>query len=140
MMISKTAKVSQSPITRPAFRIVCLACLQIVCVNCDSLGIVFDYPEGAPPSTRSNAGTAGDSARNARRAARFLVQIDGICFRSEPVPRVWNRREAGVGYQIVSGCPVISVPWFSTLNFFVQSHRCMSDVHSAETRIQGRND
>jgi ribosomal protein S27E len=44
MMISKTAKVPQAPIARPAFR--------IVCVNCDSLGIVFDCPEGAPPSTQ----------------------------------------------------------------------------------------
>jgi hypothetical protein len=24
---------------------------QLVCMNCDALGIVFDYAEGAPPST-----------------------------------------------------------------------------------------
>ena len=44
MMISKTAKVPQAPIAPPAFK--------IVCINCDSLGIVFDSAEGAPPSTQ----------------------------------------------------------------------------------------
>jgi len=44
MMISKTAKVPQAPIARPAFK--------IVCINCNSLGIVFDSAEGAPPSTQ----------------------------------------------------------------------------------------
>ena len=43
MMIPKTAKVPQAPVARPAFK--------IVCTNCDSLGIVFDSAEGAPPST-----------------------------------------------------------------------------------------
>jgi len=42
-MISKAAKVPQAAIARPSFR--------IVCINCDSLGIVFDFPEGAPAST-----------------------------------------------------------------------------------------
>ena len=51
MMISKTAKVLQAPIMRPVFR--------IVCVNCDSLGIVFDCPEGAPPSTQINCRHCG---------------------------------------------------------------------------------
>jgi hypothetical protein len=43
MMISKTAKVPQASSAHPVFK--------IVCINCDSLGIVFDCPEGAPPST-----------------------------------------------------------------------------------------
>ena len=51
MMISKIAKVLQAPIARPVFK--------IVCINCDSLGIVFDCPEGAPPSTQINCRHCG---------------------------------------------------------------------------------
>jgi ribosomal protein S27E len=59
MMISKTAKVPQASSAHPVFN--------IVCINCDSLGIVFDCPEGAPPSTQIKCrhcgvprGTLGD--------------------------------------------------------------------------------
>src|SRR6267378_379981 len=44
MTISKAAQVTQASIRHSRFR--------IVCINCDSLGIVFDCPEGAPPSTQ----------------------------------------------------------------------------------------
>jgi ribosomal protein S27E len=44
MTISKAAQVAQAPIRHSPFR--------IVCIKCDSLGIVFDCPEGAPPSTQ----------------------------------------------------------------------------------------
>jgi ribosomal protein S27E len=44
MTNSKTAQVTQAPIRHSRFR--------IVCIKCDSLGIVFDCPEGAPPSTQ----------------------------------------------------------------------------------------
>jgi hypothetical protein len=44
MTISKAAQVTQPPIRHSRFR--------IVCINCDTLGIVLDCPEGAPPSTQ----------------------------------------------------------------------------------------
>jgi ribosomal protein S27E len=44
MTISKAAQVAQASIGHSRFR--------IVCSNCDSLGMVFDCPEGAPPSTQ----------------------------------------------------------------------------------------
>jgi ribosomal protein S27E len=44
MTISKVAQVAQAPIRHSHFR--------IVCIKCDSLGIVFDCPEGAPASTQ----------------------------------------------------------------------------------------
>jgi ribosomal protein S27E len=59
MTISKTARVPITPHLRPDFR--------LVCINCDALGIVFDFPEGAPSSTQIQCrhcgaprGTIGD--------------------------------------------------------------------------------
>ena len=95
MMISKTATVPQAPITRPAFR--------------ESFSIAR---KARHPRPRSSAGTAAFRAERSENCACFLVQIDGIYLRSEPVTVSRNRREAGVGYQIVSGWSVISVPWF----------------------------
>jgi len=70
MMISKTAKVPQAPIARPGFK--------IVCINCDSLGIVFDSAEGAPTLDPGHVPALRRSARNARRAARpFLFRSAG---------------------------------------------------------------
>jgi ribosomal protein S27E len=53
------AKAVHTPNPRPDFR--------IVCINCDALGIVFDCPEDAPPSTQIKCrhcgaprGTLGD--------------------------------------------------------------------------------
>jgi ribosomal protein S27E len=51
MTISRAAQVTQAPIRHSRFR--------IVCINCDSLGIVFDCPEGAPPSTQIKCRNCG---------------------------------------------------------------------------------
>jgi hypothetical protein len=39
----KASQINIVPTLRPEFR--------LVCVNCDALGIVFDFPEDAPTST-----------------------------------------------------------------------------------------
>jgi hypothetical protein len=60
---------------RPAF--------QLVCVNCDALGIVLDYPEDAPSSTAikcrhcgARLGTLGDLRNLALSDRRDIFEID----------------------------------------------------------------
>jgi hypothetical protein len=43
MTSREASQPAHPPDVRPGFR--------IVCINCDALGIAFDCPEGAPPST-----------------------------------------------------------------------------------------
>jgi ribosomal protein S27E len=43
MTSMKASQLERAPVPRSEFR--------IVCINCDALGIVFDCPENAPPST-----------------------------------------------------------------------------------------
>jgi hypothetical protein len=38
-------------VSRTSQELSVLPAFQLVCMNCDALGIVFDYAEGAPPST-----------------------------------------------------------------------------------------
>jgi hypothetical protein len=56
---------------------------QIVCVNCDAIGIVLDYPEDAPSSTSikcracgATRGTLGDLRYLAQSGRRDLFEID----------------------------------------------------------------
>jgi ribosomal protein S27E len=49
---------------------------KLVCVNCDALGIVFDFPENAPTSAMIKCRDCG-----APRGTPVL--IDKICLRSE---------------------------------------------------------
>jgi len=51
MTNSKAAWPTPKRIPHPSFR--------IVCVNCDALGIVLDYPENAPTSTQIKCRNCG---------------------------------------------------------------------------------
>jgi hypothetical protein len=58
---------------------------EIICVNCDTLGILIDYPEGAPPSTlvkccHCNAprGTLGALRRLAQSDRKILLEVDDV--------------------------------------------------------------
>jgi LSD1 subclass zinc finger protein len=50
---------------------------KLVCVNCDSLGIVLDYPEGAPPTTKIRCSNCGD-LRGTLGALRHLAISDRL--------------------------------------------------------------
>jgi ribosomal protein S27E len=70
----KASQISKVPGPRPEFR--------IVCVNCDALGIVFDFPENAPTSTiikcrhcGAPRGTLGELRRLSCSDRQDLFQI-----------------------------------------------------------------
>jgi ribosomal protein S27E len=74
MTVSKAARLAHRPGPRPDFR--------IVCINCDALGIVFDCPEGAPPSTQIKCrhcgaprGTLGDLRKLSCSDRRDLFEV-----------------------------------------------------------------
>jgi hypothetical protein len=73
--VSRTSKMPNVP---PAF--------QLVCMNCDALGIVFDYAEGAPSSTPimcrdcdALRGTLGDLRNLALQDRRDSLDPDWQC-------------------------------------------------------------
>ena len=74
MSNSKAAQLARPPNQHPGF--------SIVCVNCDALGIVFDFPEGAPLSTEIKCrhcgaprGTLGDLRQLSCSDRRDLFEV-----------------------------------------------------------------
>jgi hypothetical protein len=60
---------------------------QLICINCDALGIVLDYPDNAPSSTQIKCqgcqaprGTIGDLRTLALSDRRDLFDADELTF------------------------------------------------------------
>jgi hypothetical protein len=67
MTNSRAAWITPKRIPRPSFR--------LVCVNCDALGIVLDYPENAPTSTQIKCGSCS-APRGTLGELRSLASSD----------------------------------------------------------------
>ena len=56
---------------------------EVVCINCDTLGIVFDCAEGAPSSTEIKCRHCGGLRGTLGDLRTFLLQTDRICSNSK---------------------------------------------------------